>query len=111
VGHPAGHEIFAALNDLADSPDVVRTRLVNGRVTLIHRRVWPALVRVADRFPHRGLAGLREEHQREAPSWSGSSKSGARSPGVSIPTDSEHGPAVGHPVGGGGRGDPRDGWT
>ena len=61
-GHPRGHEIFAELNVLADSPDVVRMRLVNGKVTLVHRRVWPALVRVADRFAPRQLAVLHEEH-------------------------------------------------
>jgi hypothetical protein len=41
---------------------VVATRLVNGKVTLIHRRLWPALVRVADHLPHDRLAALREEH-------------------------------------------------
>ena len=61
-GHRAGHAIFAAINTLADSPDVVRTRLVNGKVTLIHRRLWPALVRVADRFPPDSLAALHEHH-------------------------------------------------
>ena len=53
-GHPSGHEIFNVLDDLLASPDVVATRLVNGRVTLIHRRVWPALVRLAGRFPLSG---------------------------------------------------------
>jgi hypothetical protein len=61
-GHPSGHAIFAALNVLADSPDVVRTRLLNGKVTLIHRSVWPALVRVADRLPVERLAAIHEEH-------------------------------------------------
>ena len=60
--HPASHAIFDAINILAASPDVVRTRLVNGKVTLIHRRVWPALVRVADGFPIERLAAIREEH-------------------------------------------------
>jgi len=49
-GHPAGHAIFDALNSLTESPDVVRTRLVNGKVTLVHRRLWPALARLADSF-------------------------------------------------------------
>ena len=62
VGSSSGHAIFAAINALAESPDVVRTRLVNGKVTLIHRRVWPAVVRVADRFPIERLAAIREEH-------------------------------------------------
>ena len=61
-GHPQGHAIFAALQSLDDSPDVVRLRLVNGKVTLVHRRMWPALVRVADRFTPRQLAALHEEH-------------------------------------------------
>src|SRR4249919_3768352 len=61
-GHPQGHAIFAALQSLDDSPDVVRLRLVNGKVTLVHRRLWPALVRAADRFSPRQLAALHEEH-------------------------------------------------
>jgi hypothetical protein len=61
-GHPSSHAIFEAINALADSPDVVRTRLVNGKVTLVHRRVWCALARVANRFPPERLAAIREEH-------------------------------------------------
>jgi hypothetical protein len=61
--HRASHAIFAAINRLAESPDVVRTRLVNGKVTLIHRRLWPALVRLADRLPTERLAAIHEEHE------------------------------------------------
>jgi hypothetical protein len=61
-GHPRGHEIFEVLGELDDSPDVVRLRLVNGKVTFVHRRLWPALVRVADRFTPNQLAALREAH-------------------------------------------------
>jgi hypothetical protein len=77
-GHPAGHAIFDALNVLDESPDVVRLRLVKGKVTLVHRRLWPALVRVADRFPPKSLAALEEEHtasgahrvrERPFPGW------------------------------------------
>ena len=60
--HPKKNEIFTALNLLDNSPDVVRLRLVNGKVTLVHRRVWPALVRLADRFTAKQLAALHEEH-------------------------------------------------
>ena len=59
-GHPKGHVIFAELQSLDDSPDVVRMRLVNGKVTFVHRRLWPALVRVADRFTRD--AGCDEQH-------------------------------------------------
>ena len=36
--------------------------VVNGKVTLVHRRLWPALVRIADRFPAKNLAAIHEEH-------------------------------------------------
>ena len=60
--HPASHAIFDTISELADSPDVVRLRLVNGKVTLVHRRVWPALVRVSDTFPPARLASIEEHH-------------------------------------------------
>jgi hypothetical protein len=59
-GHPQGHAIFAELQLLDDSPDVVRMRLINGKVTFVHRRMWPALVRVADRFAPNQLVALHE---------------------------------------------------
>jgi hypothetical protein len=61
-GHPASHAIFDALNSLAESPDVVRTRLVDGKVTLVHRRLWPALARLADQFAPKDIAAIHEEH-------------------------------------------------
>ena len=61
-GHAKGHAIFNELQTLSDSPDVVRLRLIKGKVTLVHRRVWPALVRIADRLQPDQLAALHEEH-------------------------------------------------
>jgi hypothetical protein len=61
-GHPSSQEIFVAINDVHSSPDVVATRLINGKVTLVHRRLWPALVRVADRIPAKRLAAVTQEH-------------------------------------------------
>jgi len=61
-GHPAGHAIFNAINEVAESGDVVRLRLINGKITLVHRRLWPALVRLADRFTLEQLAAVTEEH-------------------------------------------------
>jgi hypothetical protein len=61
-GHQAGRQIFAVLGEVLSSSDVVVTRLINGRVTVIHRRLRPAVVRVADRFPPERLAAIDEEH-------------------------------------------------
>jgi hypothetical protein len=60
--HRKSHAIFTALGSLDESPDVVRLRLVNGKVTFVHRRMWPALVRLADRFAPKQLAALHEAH-------------------------------------------------
>ena len=60
--HPASHAIFAAIKAVADSPDVVRLRLVNGKVTLVHRRVWPLVVRLSAIIPPDWLASIEEHH-------------------------------------------------
>src|SRR5260370_36541134 len=60
--HPKSHQIFAVLQTVAESDEVLVCRLVNGKVTLIHRRLWPALVRVAKRFPSGRIAQGHEEH-------------------------------------------------
>lgn len=50
--HPKGRLIFAILSELADRPDVVFTKLISGKSTLVHRRLWPALAAVgASREP------------------------------------------------------------
>jgi hypothetical protein len=61
-GHPAGSAIFDAINEVADSGEVVRVRLINGKITLVHRRLWPALVRIAGRLRPEQLAAVSEEH-------------------------------------------------
>ncbi len=60
--HPKAHEIFAVLQAVVESGDVLVCRLLEGKVTLVHRRLWPALVRVAGRFPKNHVAQVREKH-------------------------------------------------
>lgn len=61
-GHPKGKAIFRAASSVAASPDVVVCRLVNGKLTFVHRRLWPALVRLARRLPKGVLDAAEEEH-------------------------------------------------
>jgi hypothetical protein len=61
-GHPRHDEIFRVLNEAAASDDVIRLRLVKGKIALVHRRLWPALVRLADRIGPDVLAAVYEEH-------------------------------------------------
>jgi hypothetical protein len=76
--HPKGHDIFVATRIVRDSPAVLICRLVDGKVTYIHRRLWPALVRVAEKLKKKSLAAIHESHtasgrhrvvEQPFPSW------------------------------------------
>jgi hypothetical protein len=60
--HPKSHQIFAILEQLADSPDILVCRFLGRHVTYIHRRLWAALVKLADHFRADQLAQVRQEH-------------------------------------------------
>ena len=45
-GHPKGGLIFRLADTLHDSPDVLSTKLVEGKVTFVDRALWPALAKV-----------------------------------------------------------------
>jgi hypothetical protein len=61
-GHSKGRQIFAVLQELEDSPDILVCRFIAGSVTLVHRRLWPAIVKLADQFQPDQLARIRQEH-------------------------------------------------
>ena len=61
-GHPNGRQIFRVLNEVHDSGDIVALRLIKGKLTLAHRRVWPALAALADEIGRSRLAAVTEEH-------------------------------------------------
>ena len=61
-GHPKGNAIFACSRAIRRSEDVLTCRLVNGKVTYVHRRLWPALVRLSGNFTADQLAPIREIH-------------------------------------------------
>lgn len=60
--HAHGRAIFAATRAVRDSPDVLVCRLVEGKISFVHARLWPALVRLGDRFAPSRLARLHEVH-------------------------------------------------
>jgi hypothetical protein len=45
--HPRGRLVYAMASALEDSPDVLVAKLLQGRVTFVHRALWPDLVRFA----------------------------------------------------------------
>jgi hypothetical protein len=60
-GHPKGRLIFALTRAIRDSPDVLTCRLIGGKVTYVHRRLRPALVKLSDELNEKDLGAIREE--------------------------------------------------
>jgi len=61
-GHAKGSEIFQALGLVDESSDVLCFRLVQGKITFVHRRLWPAMVRLAEELGPDALAAIKQEH-------------------------------------------------
>lgn len=61
-GHAKGHEIYDVLGTVLASENVVVCRAVDGKVTVVHRRLWPALVCAADLIGRERLARVEQEH-------------------------------------------------
>ena len=45
--HSAAHRIYDCLNKITQHPDVLVIRLVRGKITFVHRRLWPDVLAVA----------------------------------------------------------------
>jgi hypothetical protein len=60
--HPKSRAIFAVTRAVRDSDDVLVCRLIKGKVTFVHRRLWPALVRAAARLPSDRISQVRDVH-------------------------------------------------
>ena len=57
-GHPAGHLIYGVSEALESDPDVLVLRLWRGKLTFVHRRLWPALTRVGTARTSWQMSGL-----------------------------------------------------
>lgn len=60
--HPAGHDIYEVTMAVRQSRAVLVCPLARGRVTYVHRRLWPAFVSLAGRFPAGALDQIHEVH-------------------------------------------------
>src|SRR5687767_5897748 len=58
-GHPEGKRIFALAGALGDHRDALVIKLVDGKLTFVHRRLWSAILAVAgarEAWQTRGLS-------------------------------------------------------
>jgi hypothetical protein len=60
--HPKGNDIFLLSRTIRRSPDVLVCRLIDGKITYVHRQLWPALIFLAGQFRKERLAALKEVH-------------------------------------------------
>jgi hypothetical protein len=60
--HPKSKAIFRCSRAIRAATDVLVCRLIGGKVTYVHRRLWPALVRLAEWFDADRLAAIEEVH-------------------------------------------------
>jgi hypothetical protein len=60
--HPQAKTIFRAAQAVCDSPEILVCKLIDGKVTYVHRRLWPALVKLAPSLNKAHLAKVWDEH-------------------------------------------------
>ena len=60
--HKKGKAIFRATRAARDCGQILVCRLVDGKITYVHRRLWPALVRLAKLLDTKTIGSLHEEH-------------------------------------------------
>src|SRR4029078_7261953 len=61
-GHPKRQLIFTLTRAMRDSPDVLTCRFIDNKITYIHRRLWPALVKLSGELETSKLGAIREVH-------------------------------------------------
>jgi hypothetical protein len=60
--HKKSREIYLVTRGVRESDQILVCRLLEGKVTYVHRRLWPALVRSSRKIPKVQLTAIREVH-------------------------------------------------
>ena len=61
-GHPMGDEIFMLTRTIRSSEEILVCRLVEGKVTYVHERLWPAIFRLQANYVKENLGAIQEIH-------------------------------------------------
>jgi hypothetical protein len=78
--HPEANRIYRVLQDVEAHPDLVSTKLLSGKVTFVHRALWPALLAVAAAREPWQLTGLLPTAVQWLAAWDQAVLSGAEPP-------------------------------
>jgi len=62
--HPKGQQIFDALSTIDDDDDIRCFKLVDHKITFVHRRLWPALAKLAQAgvLDAERVTAIQQEH-------------------------------------------------
>ena len=60
--HPKSHEIYELTQKIRNSSAVLVCTLAKGKITYIHRRLWPCFIRVSSQFSKHALDKVVEVH-------------------------------------------------
>ena len=60
--HPQSHTIYSIFQAVRANPAVIVCRLVDGKITYVHERLWPAVACLAAELDNRRIAVIREKH-------------------------------------------------
>jgi hypothetical protein len=60
--HPRAREFFRLTREVRDEPRILVCKLLAGKITYVHRRLWPALVRLSRDIGAARLTAVREVH-------------------------------------------------
>lgn len=60
-GHAKGREIVRASRAICESPEVLVCKLIDNKVAYVHRRLWPALIKLAPLLGKEELAKVWDE--------------------------------------------------
>jgi hypothetical protein len=61
--HPLAQTIFQVNEKLEDHPDVLMTKLVSGKVTFVHRDLWPEILAIGSSYETWQMEGLSASAQ------------------------------------------------
>jgi len=57
-GHPLGHQIYELIGRFEHGAGALSAKIINGKETYVHARLWPAFLSIAQARPEARLAGL-----------------------------------------------------
>lgn len=60
--HSGSNEIFRITRKVRASKDILVCRFIDGKITFIHRKLWPSLMRIAPQISLERLTAIEEIH-------------------------------------------------